>query len=97
MLVCQCSSHPYRDVSIIAVVCNSSLCRANKSYIGEFIWDNFQVYNLKQIMRQKDDLDFTNVLNVVSMKAPKDELDDSNKALTESKVFDTNESLMNVL
>ena len=49
---------PFGNVSILAVgdffqippVGDTSLCRVNKSYIGEYLWDNFELYSLNEIM-----------------------------------------------
>ena len=62
------------------------------------LWrDQFQMVNLTQIMRQKDDLVFAELLNRIRVRQKTEELCDSDKALLNQAVTDIKDCPPNVL
>ncbi|KAK9517538.1 hypothetical protein VZT92_022901 [Zoarces viviparus] len=63
----------------------------------DFWKDNFQIVNLTQIMRQKDDLAFAELLNRMRVKQKTDTLSDNDRALLTQAVIDIKDSPLDVL
>ena len=62
------------------------------------VWkDNFQMVNLTQIMRQKDDLVFAELLNRLRVKTKTDALRDEDRALLTQSVIDVKDCPLNAL
>ena len=90
----QCQE-PFGNVSVIAVgdfyqippVGDRALYNIDKGQLYESSWRLFKVWQLKEIMRQKEDLDFANLLNIIRTKGKDQNLSAEQKEMISTRCY----------
>lgn len=87
---------PFGNISVLAVgdfyqippVGDRMLSNSDPGRLADSPWDNFMLWTLREVMRQKEDLQFANTLNIIRQKKRTTALDSCDMALLTSRCFD---------